>query len=179
MKIVSGGQTGADRAALDFAIERGMPHGGWCPKGRRAEDGLIDAGYRLKETPSENYAQRTEWNVRDSDATLIFSLGAELEGGSQLTADLARDYRRPWAHIHPEDVGALATFLGDAPQIRVLNIAGSREDREPGIYEFTKRLLQQFLGAGRWVETAHGPEPQWPSPTEGETRTEIDGRWWK
>src|SRR5512139_1952957 len=66
-KIVSGGQTGADRAGLDFAIEHGIPHFGWCPKGRKAEDGSIDWRYDLKETPSSDYPQRTEWNVRDSD----------------------------------------------------------------------------------------------------------------
>ncbi len=64
LKIVSGGQTGADRAALDFAIAHGIPQGGWCPKGRKAEDGPIPDRYQLKETPSDNYAQRTEWNVR-------------------------------------------------------------------------------------------------------------------
>ena len=73
-KIISGGQTGADCAALDFAIEHGIPHGGWCPGGRLAEDGPIDARYQLKETPSANYTQRTEWNVRDSDGTVVFSI---------------------------------------------------------------------------------------------------------
>ena len=71
-RIVSGGQTGADRAALDWAIERGIPHGGWCPRGRRAEDGRIDRRYALRETPAHDYQQRTRWNVRDSDGTLIF-----------------------------------------------------------------------------------------------------------
>ncbi len=74
-KIMSGGQTGADRAALDFAIGHGIKHGGWCPKGRRAEDGAIDARYQLKETPSANFVQRTEWNTRDSDGTVVFSIG--------------------------------------------------------------------------------------------------------
>jgi hypothetical protein len=69
--IVSGGQTGADRAALDFAIEHGIQHGGWCPKGRRAEDGTIDARYQLKERPGTEYDQRTEWNARDSDGTRL------------------------------------------------------------------------------------------------------------
>jgi predicted Rossmann-fold nucleotide-binding protein len=82
LKIISGGQTGADRAALDFAIKHGMPHGGWCPQGRIAEDGPIDAKYQLHETPSADYVQRTEWNVRDSDGTVIFSVGKELSGCS-------------------------------------------------------------------------------------------------
>ena len=73
-KIISGGQTGVDRAALDFAIEHDIPYGGWCPKGRKAEDGPIGSRYLLKETPTSTYPQRTEWNVRDSDGTVIFSL---------------------------------------------------------------------------------------------------------
>ena len=84
-KIVSGGQTGADRAALDWAIEHGIPHGGWCPAGRRAEDGVIAARYHLLKTPKHDYEQRTRWNVRDSDATLVVSLSPELAGGSLAT----------------------------------------------------------------------------------------------
>ena len=89
MTIVSGGQTGADRAGLDFAIENGIPHGGWCPNGRKAIDGPIDEKYQLEETPSSNYPQRTEWNARDSDATVIFTLSGTLTGGSKLTARLS------------------------------------------------------------------------------------------
>jgi hypothetical protein len=74
IKIVSGGQTEADRAALDWALSRRIPCGGWCPKGRKAEDGIIDSKYPLKESSSSSYLQRTEWNVRDSDATVIFSI---------------------------------------------------------------------------------------------------------
>lgn len=83
--IISGGQTGVDRAALDWAIANRIPHGGWCPKGRRAEDGPLPRRYKLRETPSRSYAQRTRWNVRDSDATLIFSAANSLTGGSELT----------------------------------------------------------------------------------------------
>src|SRR6187397_3130266 len=98
-KIVSGGQTGADRAALDWAIVRGIPHGGWCPKGRRAEDGPIDGRYRLNETPSANYVQRTEGNARDSDATVVFSIGEILTGASRKTVELARKQGRPVLHL--------------------------------------------------------------------------------
>ena len=80
--IVSGGQTGADRAALDWALARGVECGGWCPKGRKAEDGPIDPKYPLKEMPSAAYLQRTEWNVRDSDATVLFSIEPTLTGAS-------------------------------------------------------------------------------------------------
>ena len=85
--IVSGGQTGADRAALDWALTHGVECGGWCPKGRKAEDGPIDAKYPLKETSSSSYLQRTEWNVRDSDATVLFSILPALSGGSKRTMD--------------------------------------------------------------------------------------------
>jgi hypothetical protein len=100
--IVSGGQTGADRAALDWVLARGIECGGWCPKGRKAEDGPIDANYPLKETPSASYLQRTEWNVRDSDATVLFSIDAKLTGGSLKTMEFARKRKKPRLHLHPE-----------------------------------------------------------------------------
>ena len=101
-KIISGGQTGADRAALDFAIEHGLPHGGWCPKGRRAEDATIPSQYQLKETPSKNYSHRTEWNVRDSDGTVIFTIKATLTGGSRKTAEFAENHCKPCLHLSAE-----------------------------------------------------------------------------
>src|SRR5882762_1585684 len=85
-KLVSGGQTGADRAALDFALAHGVPHGGWCPRERLAEDGALEERYALRETPDTEYSQRTEWNVRDADGTVIFSITPGLSGGSKLTA---------------------------------------------------------------------------------------------
>src|SRR5215475_32029 len=102
-KIVSGGQTGADSAALDWAIKRGISHGGWCPKDRKAEDGTIDRRYNLVETPSEDYSQRTEWNVRDSDGTAVFSIRRELRGGSLLTVELAGNRKKPVIHLRQED----------------------------------------------------------------------------
>ena len=82
-KIISGGQTGADRAALDWALSRKLPCGGWCPKGRKAEDGIIPKTYPLRESTSTSYLQRTEWNVRDSDGTVLFSVSPTLTGGSK------------------------------------------------------------------------------------------------
>lgn len=104
-RIISGGQSGADRAALDFAIERGIPHGGWCPRGRKAEDGPIDPRYRLRETPSTGYAQRTLWNVRDSDGTVIFTIADRLKGGSRQTAALARKHCKPCLHLASQRPG--------------------------------------------------------------------------
>jgi hypothetical protein len=94
-KIISGGQTGADRASLDFALAHGVSHSGWCPRGRRAEDGTLERHYALRETPDTNYSQRTEWNVRDSDGTLIFTVACELSGGSALTQELAEAHGKP------------------------------------------------------------------------------------
>src|ERR1035441_1998769 len=95
-QIVSGGQTGADRAALDWAIANGIPHSGWCPKWRKAEDGRIADDYRLKETTSADYPERTEKNVRDSDATVIFTTSPKLRRGSHLTVKLAQQHGKPW-----------------------------------------------------------------------------------
>src|SRR5437588_205155 len=93
-RLVSGGQTGVDRAALDAALEMGVPCGGWCPKGRKAEDGRIDDRYPLVETPSPGYSQRTRWNIRDADATLILSW-EELTGGTLLTVNECRKAGKP------------------------------------------------------------------------------------
>ena len=146
-KIVSGGQTGADRAALDWAITRGVAHGGWCPKGRKAEDGVIDPRYSLTETPSEVYSQRTEWNVRDSDGTAVFSVRRELRGGSLLAVELAGRYNKPVIHLCAQDEGTnhaqeLRAFIEEFG-ISVLNIAGPRESDEPDGYRFASRVLDQ------------------------------------
>jgi hypothetical protein len=146
-KIVSGGQTGADRAALDWAIMRGVAHGGWCPKGRKAEDGVIDPRYSLTETPSGVYSQRTEWNVRDSDGTAVFSVWRELRGGSLLTVELAGRYNKPVIHLCAQDEGTnhaqeLRAFIEEFG-ISVLNIAGPRESDEPDVYRFVSRVLDQ------------------------------------
>jgi hypothetical protein len=147
-KIVSGGQTGADRAALDFAIQHGIPHGGWCPHGRKAEDGPIGGGYLLKETPSSNYLQRTEWNVRDSDDTAVFSISPVLTGGSKKTVDLAHKHHKPVIHI-ARDGGpaspaqALLRFIQNH-KIKVLNVAGPRASKEAEVGAFVKEVLEEL-----------------------------------
>jgi hypothetical protein len=147
-KIVSGGQTGADRAALDFALARGIPHGGWCPHRRLAEDGTIPACYHLTETPSPDHAQRTEWNVRDSDGTLIFSIGPTLVGGSKQTAEFARQHRKPCLHLSRERDGeAAAAKLRDflvEYEIGILNVAGPRHSQEPEVAGFTRDTLERW-----------------------------------
>lgn len=145
--IVSGGQTGADRAALDWAIAAGIAHGGWCPQGRRAEDGLIAACYQLKETPASNYLQRSEWNVRDSDATLIFTLSDKLDGGSKRTAGFADELGKPSLHVCPGiDTGLIARFLHEHGVIK-LNVAGKRASTAPGIEAFVQQALSQAVFA--------------------------------
>jgi hypothetical protein len=145
--IISGGQTGADRAALDFAIAYQIPHGGWCPKGRLAEDGVIDEKYMLWETETDVFAERTEQNVEDSDGTAIFSIEEELTGGTLDTLEIAKKHNRPFVHIcksnkDPETV--LKTFI-DQNNIRILNVAGPRESKEPGIGEFVISVLSRVL----------------------------------
>ncbi len=158
-KIVSGGQTGADRAALDFAIARGIPHGGWCPKGRLAEDGTIDASYELTETPTKTFRQRTEWNVRDSDGTVIFSTHAQLSGGSKRTAKFARLHHKPVLHLSRDDelpflAESLRRFIQEN-EIKVLNVAGPRASKEPDVAAFVTEVLEKaFESSGS--TTAHG-----------------------
>ncbi len=145
-RIVSGGQSGVDRAALDVALELGVPCGGWCPKGRLAEDGRIPERYPLAETPSEEYPQRTEWNVRDSDATLILFRGA-LKGGSALTARLAQSYGRPCRTVDLDlgpDAGAIREWV-ERQAVRTLNVAGPRASDSPKLYEQAARLLRAVL----------------------------------
>lgn len=146
-RIVSGGQTGADRAALDWAIAHGIAHDGWCPRGRRAEDGRIAARYALKETPSREYDQRTRWNVRDSDGTLIISRAAQLSGGSAYTARCAERFGKPWLHVHPggPSAGQVSQFL-ERHRIRTLNVAGPRATGDPDIYGYVLTVLEQLDG---------------------------------
>lgn len=139
--IVSGGQTGVDRAALDAALSLGLNCGGWCPKGRRAEDGAIPEFYPLKETPGRDYAQRTEWNVRDSDATLILCRGKP-SGGTAMTVQFAKAAGKPvyLVDLAIVDEQAIRRWL-DEQRAAILNIAGSRESQHPGIYRQTLTLL--------------------------------------
>jgi hypothetical protein len=148
LKIISGGQTGADRAALEFAIKNGIPHGGWCPKGRRSEDGQIDAKYQLQESPSSNYLQRTEWNVRDSDGTVIFSISEHLSGGSLKTVEFANKHRKPHLHLSTASKDNAAQELQKwmhQNNVRVLNVAGPRASKEPKVAEFVITTLNVAL----------------------------------
>jgi hypothetical protein len=151
IKIVSGGQTGVDRAALDFAIRNGSEHGGWCPHGRLAEDGVIPTIYRLCETDSAEYEERTEKNVLDSDATLIVTREKELSGGTAYTKTCAEQHGRRLLVVYErqgltQGASALSKFVKQN-QVRTLNVAGPRESQAPGLDKFVRELLGAALAA--------------------------------
>ena len=147
-KILSGGQTGVDRAALDVALKLSLPCGGWCPKGRQAEDGPLPPRYPLEETPSADYAQRTEWNVRDADGTLVLARGTPT-GVTALTVELAGRLRKPYLVVDLDAVYSAQAVHAwvNTHQLRVLNIAGPRESSQPGIYEQVAPFLHRTLSA--------------------------------
>ena len=149
-KLISGGQTGVDRAVLDVALQLGIPIGGWVPRGRLAEDGVIPERYReLQECATAEYAERTECNVRDADATLVLSHG-KLAGGSALTVRLARRLGKALLHL---DLNALDFVTAchrlqdwlhaEAPA--VLNVAGPRASEDASIYAASKSILTAVL----------------------------------
>lgn len=142
-RIVSGGQTGVDRAALDVALSLGLPCGGWCPQGRLAEDGVIPESYPLVETPCADYAQRTHWNVRDADGTLIL-VGGPFGGGTAYTLETARNLGKPHLIVDLDQnplPQAVHTWL-HLSRIQTLNTAGPRESQSSGIYALSARFLQ-------------------------------------
>jgi hypothetical protein len=146
-KIISGGQTGVDRAALDMARELGIPCGGWCPKERRAEDGKIPDWYPLQEASSSDYAVRTQLNVEDSDGTLILSWGPPM-GGTALTLKLAKRLKKPCLMIDLTQGGEPFKVWEwmETHQIRILNVAGPREGEAPGIYTRAVGFMLQIMG---------------------------------
>jgi hypothetical protein len=145
-RIISGGQTGVDRAALDAALALGIPCGGWCPKGRRAEDGRIPERYPLEEASSSEYPVRTQMNVEDSDGTLVLSSGSP-RGGTALTIKLARRLNKPYLLIdlsQEADPRKVRDWLKNNA-IQVLNVAGPREGESPGIHEKASSFLREVL----------------------------------
>lgn len=149
-KIISGGQTGADRAGLDVAIEMGVPHGGYCPKDRKAEDGRIDDKYNLIEFGS--YRDRTIKNIESADLTIVFYKG-QVTTGTALTIDKCGDLNKKLFRVDfnyivkdmtPILIRDLLTQSFGSQPITV-NIAGSRESKCPGIYELTRGVLLYLL----------------------------------
>lgn len=148
-KIISGGQTGADQAALDVAIKLGISHGGWIPKGRLTENGMLDDKYHLKEMETASYNTRTEQNVIDSDGTLIISHG-KLTGGSEYTRDMALRHGRPCLHIDlnktesSQAARQIKHWLAEH-EMEVLNVAGPRASKDTAIYRSATDVLEKAL----------------------------------
>lgn len=146
-KIISGGQTGVDRAALDTGLESGILCGGWCPRGRKAEDGPIGTRYPLQETTSASYSVRTEKNVKESDGTLILTKPRRASAGTALTIKLAQKHKKPCLVTDPfkENNQEKVRVWLKVNRIRILNVAGPRESEVPGIhgraFEFLKELF--------------------------------------
>jgi hypothetical protein len=151
-KIISGGQTGVDQAALDTAIKLKIPHGGWIPKGRLTEKGPLPGKYQLQEMPTDSYPERTEQNVIDSDGTLIISHGS-LTGGSAYTRKMAMKHGKPWFHT---DLNKLPTFHAgmliedwiSKNNIETLNVAGPRASKDPQIYGLATVVLELAYNLG-------------------------------
>jgi Circularly permutated YpsA SLOG family len=159
MKLISGGQSGVDRAVLDVAVERGIAYGGWCPKGGWAEDfpappGLLANYPHLRETPLADPAQRTEWNVRDADAWMIVinATGLDVSAGTTLAQDLAHRRRKPLLVV---TIGEKEAAHRAALWLRVqearhgaglkLAIGGPRESEAPGIYAQAATFIRALL----------------------------------
>jgi hypothetical protein len=148
-KIISGGQTGTDQAALDAAIKAGIPHGGWISKGRLTESGKLPEKFLLQEMPTESNSARTEQNVIDSDGTLIISHGP-LSGGSEYTREMALKHNRPNIHIdlneasEPNAVKSVLRWIKKY-KIEILNVAGPRASQDPHIYQAALQLIEKVL----------------------------------
>ena len=153
MKIVSGAQTGVDRAALDAALESGIEAGGWCPEGRLAEDGIIPEKYPVKELPDSGYRQRTKRNVIDSDGTVIIYF-AYPSGGTEQTIAFCIEEKKPYVLIDGEELtverasGKIQVFI-DQYSISILNVAGPRAGGEPRAYEYARKVIFSVLQGDR------------------------------
>jgi hypothetical protein len=177
-KIISGGQTGVDQAALDVAIKLDIPHGGWIPAGRKTDAGFLPSKYRLRELPTSDWPQVIERNVIDSDGTLIISRG-ELIGGSELTRKTAMRKERPWLHVDLgkvnafEAAGAIQAWI-TKNGIDVLNVTGPRASDDPEIYKVTTVLLQ----AAFYLEITEKsmPDPVKATPTWPDSVADAVGR---
>jgi len=162
--VISGGQTGVDRGALDAALALGVPCGGWCPAGRAAEDGVIPARYPATELPDAGYDERTHKNVEDSDGTLIITFGGA-SGGTARTIQICRKLGRPHLIMDAESITfeealrQVVRFVREE-DIRRLNVAGPRASGEPRGYEYASSLVRDLcLQCGVSGSGGHTPQP--------------------
>ncbi len=152
-RIVSGGQTGADRAALDAALHGAFPCGGWCPQDRAAEDGRLPERYPLQELPGGGYRQRTIKNIEDSDATAIFYFNRPT-GGTELTLSQCIRLHKPYQLIDASIIpsiyaGQILHAFAQEQTVGVLNVAGPSEGRTPGTYSYVLAAVQSLIEACR------------------------------
>jgi Circularly permutated YpsA SLOG family len=149
IKIISGGQTGVDRAALDVAVAHGIDCGGWCPAGRWDEFGKIPDHYPVQELPDGGFTERTWENVKDSDGTAVI-YSEELRGGTQRTVRFCEELQRPHQMIDASKVSTadgakvIAEFIRKN-KIAVLNVAGPRQSEWPAGYDYASRVLETFV----------------------------------
>ena len=149
LKIVSGAQTGVDRAALDVALKENVPCGGWCPEGRKAEDGTIPESYPVQELKGGGYRPRTKKNVQDSDGTVIIYFG-QLSGGTEETLRFCLSEKKPYLLLDGREVKSdraaerMVDFQSTLPG-RKLNFAGPRASSEPQAYEYTAKAIEKFI----------------------------------
>ena len=159
VKIMAGGQSGVDRGALDAAIASSVEYGGWCPKGGWAEDappppGVLATYTNLRETPDADPRQRTEWNVRDSDAVLalVDRRGVGVSPGTMLAVSLADGYGKPCLRLDLEEPGGLeraGDWLRAHPTVRTLNVVGPRESESPGIHAASRNFVMALLSSAK------------------------------
>lgn len=144
-QIISGGQSGVDRAALDFALQNNISCGGWCPEGRMAEDGIIPSKYPLKETNSDEVSVRTYKNIEWADGTLIIH-STQIDQGTQTTIDDSIQLKKPYFIIDLNETINTIAFSNwiDSNKIRILNIAGPRESNSKGIYVLAYKFLESI-----------------------------------
>ncbi len=149
IRIVSGGQTGVDRGALMAALDRGVPCGGWCPAGRRAEDGRIPDFFPVRELATAEYADRTLRNVRDSDGTVVIFF-SDIEGGTRLTVACCRRERRPYLLLDAHEMTTseaarkIASFA-EQHRLATVNVAGPRASRHPAACPWARAAVREFL----------------------------------
>ena len=170
-KIISGGQTGADRAALDVAIKMGIEHGGWIPKGRKAEDGPLSDKYQLQEMPTASYPKRTEQNVIDSDGTLIVARG-KLTGGTDYTRQMALKHKKQLLGIDLDqtdlyNAASLVASWIKLRRIEILNVAGPRASKDRQIYSDVINILERAIQILRDEERGSDSKPQQPETIAG------------